>query len=235
MSRHMAMSDPSCAWHRATDSGVNRAAAPWSTVFTVAFVPTGMNAGVGTSPCAVCTTPARAAPSAARSVYASLIDAHVTPVDDEVAAVLEAQAFVVRADPRIVAEAVEPEELAAGGGGGRVGPLDDRLSDAPARARAAHGELVHVRRVRHTLAPVDGIVPEQGHGGGDVAVELPDVDLPALDRGGDLLTRKRERPLLVSALADPRRRFVQQRGHRGHVGCLAPADVHRRSIASPNE
>src|SRR5664279_4835649 len=31
-----------------------------STDFTVAFVPTGMKAGVGTSPCAVCSTPARA-------------------------------------------------------------------------------------------------------------------------------------------------------------------------------
>ena len=36
-----------------------------STAFTVAFVPTGMNAGVGTSPCAVWSTPARAGPSVA--------------------------------------------------------------------------------------------------------------------------------------------------------------------------
>src|SRR6266496_2486443 len=35
------------------------------TPFTVPFVPTGMNAGVGTSPCAVRSTPARAAPSVA--------------------------------------------------------------------------------------------------------------------------------------------------------------------------
>src|SRR5438034_7662016 len=163
-----------------------------STVLTVAFVPTGMNAGVGTSPCAVCTTPARAAPSAARSVYASLIDAHVTTVDDEVAAVLEAESFVVRPDSRIVAEAVEPKELAPGGRRGLVGPLDDRLSDALAGARAAHGELVHVRRVGRPLAPVGGVVPEQRHGGGDVAVELRDIDLAALDRGGDLLRRKRQ-------------------------------------------
>ena len=39
-----------------------------STDFTVAFVPTGMKAGVGTSPCAVCSTPARAGPSVAASV-----------------------------------------------------------------------------------------------------------------------------------------------------------------------
>src|SRR4051794_17969956 len=37
-------------------------------VFTVAFVPTGMNAGVGMSPCAVWTVPARAAPSVASRV-----------------------------------------------------------------------------------------------------------------------------------------------------------------------
>src|SRR2546429_548696 len=36
-----------------------------STVLTVAFVPTGMNAGVGSSPCAVRRIPARAAPSLA--------------------------------------------------------------------------------------------------------------------------------------------------------------------------
>ena len=34
-------------------------------LLTLAFVPTGMNAGVGTSPCAVWRTPARAAPSVA--------------------------------------------------------------------------------------------------------------------------------------------------------------------------
>src|SRR5919109_1229216 len=36
-----------------------------SSPLTLAFVPTGMNAGVGTSPCAVRRTPARAAPSVA--------------------------------------------------------------------------------------------------------------------------------------------------------------------------
>ena len=39
-----------------------------SSVFTVPFVPTGMNAGVRISPCAVRMTPARAAPSVASSV-----------------------------------------------------------------------------------------------------------------------------------------------------------------------
>src|SRR5688572_25208860 len=39
-----------------------------SRALTVAFVPTGMNAGVGTSPCAVRRTPARAAPSVAVTV-----------------------------------------------------------------------------------------------------------------------------------------------------------------------
>src|SRR5438874_13573738 len=68
-----------------------------STVLTVALVPTGMNAGVGTSPWLVRRTPARAAPSVAVTLNRSLIDAHVPAVDDEVAAVLEAGVLVVRA------------------------------------------------------------------------------------------------------------------------------------------
>ena len=48
-----------------------------STAFTVAFVPTGMNAGVGTSPCAVWSTPARASPSVAVTVKTSVTDVTV--------------------------------------------------------------------------------------------------------------------------------------------------------------
>src|SRR5436190_5248211 len=188
-----------------------------STVLTVAFVPTGMNAGVGTAPCAVRTTPARAAPSVARSVYASLINAHAPSVDDEVAAVLEAHALVVRADSRIVAEAVEAQELAARRCGRSIGPFDDRLADAPAGACAADGELVHVGRVRWGAGPVRRVVPEERHGRDDVAVELRDVDLPTLDRSRDLFLGKRQRPLLVPALADPDGRFAEQRGDCGHV------------------
>ena len=55
-----------------------RAARPGSTDFTVAFVPTGMKAGVRTSPCAVRSTPARAAPSRAVTVKHL---AHGTSVD----------------------------------------------------------------------------------------------------------------------------------------------------------
>ena len=54
----------------AEDHGGAESRAPrrgWS-VFTVAFVPTGMKAGVGMSPWAVCTVPARAAPSVASRV-----------------------------------------------------------------------------------------------------------------------------------------------------------------------
>ena len=47
---------------RMTAAPIARTSSGWS-AFTVAFVPTGMNAGVGMSPCAVWTTPARAAPS----------------------------------------------------------------------------------------------------------------------------------------------------------------------------
>ena len=48
-----------------------RAPRPGEALLTVAFVPTGMNAGVGTSPCAVRSTPARAAPSVAVSTKRS--------------------------------------------------------------------------------------------------------------------------------------------------------------------
>src|SRR3954454_8745909 len=98
-----------------------------------------MNPGVGTSPCAACTTPARAAPSAARSVYASLIDGHAASVYDEVAAVLEPEAFVVGADTCIVAETVQAQEVAAGRSRGGIRPFLDRLPDALPGARPADG------------------------------------------------------------------------------------------------
>src|SRR4029453_17246835 len=132
-----------------------------SSVLTVAFVPTGMKAGVGTSPCAVRRTAARAAPSVALTVNRSLIDAHVAVVDDEVAAMLEAEPFVVGADAGIVAEAVEAEEGTAGRCRGDVGPLDDRGADALSRAGSADSELVDVRGVGRALAPVRGVLPEQ--------------------------------------------------------------------------
>src|SRR5439155_9808476 len=101
-----------------------------STVFTVALVPTGMNAGVGRSPCAVRSTPARAAPSVAVTANRSLIDAHVTAVDDEVAAMLEAEVFVVGADAGIVTEAVEAKEPPVARGRGRVRPFHERATVA---------------------------------------------------------------------------------------------------------
>src|SRR4051812_41577920 len=194
-----------------------------------------MNAGVGTSPWAVWTTPARAAPSAARSVYASLIDGHAAFVDDEVAAVLEPEAFVVRADPGIVAETVQAEEVAARRSRGGIRPFDDRLPDALTGACPADGELVDVRCIRRAVAPVRRIVPEERDGRDGVSVQLGDVDVPALDRLRELVAGERERPLLVAALADPDGRLVEQLGHAGHVSCLAPADVQSRSIASPKE
>src|SRR5881397_2519220 len=145
-----------------------------SIVFTVAFVPTGMNAGVGTSPCAVRRTPARAAPSVAVTSNRSLIDAHVPSSDEEVAAVLEAEALVVRTDPGIVAEAIEPEERAPGLRRLLVGPFDERLPDAASGVGTGDGELVDVRGVGWTLAPIHRVVPEQGHGRDDVALQLGD-------------------------------------------------------------
>ncbi len=52
---------------RITSAPTARTSAGWS-VFTVPFVPTGMNAGVRIAPCAVESTPARAAPSVASTV-----------------------------------------------------------------------------------------------------------------------------------------------------------------------
>src|SRR4051812_29894855 len=194
-----------------------------------------MKAGVGTSPWAVCTTPARAAPSAARSVYASLIDGHAASVDDEVAAVREPEAFVVRADPCIVQETVQAQEVAAGRSRGGIRPFHDRLPDALPGARPADGELVDVRRITRAVTPIRRVVPQERDGRDGVSVQLGDIDLPTLDRLRDLFAGKRERPLLVPALADPDGRLVEQFGHAGHVSCLAPADVQSRSIASPNE
>src|SRR6476659_9759945 len=140
-----------------------------STVLTVAFVPTGMNAGVGTSPCAVCTTPARAAPSVVWSVYAPLIDAHVPSVDDEIAPVLEPEALVVRADAGIVAETIEAEEVPPGSRRCSVGPLHDRLADSPAGRGAADGKLVDVSRVGLRIRPVLLVLPEQRDGRDGIA------------------------------------------------------------------
>src|SRR5438552_16208846 len=188
-----------------------------------------MKAGVGTSPWAVRSAPARAAPSVAVTVNRSLIDAHVTVVDDEVAAMLEAEVLVVGTNAGIVTQAVEPEELPSLRRGRHIGPLDDRVADALTCARAPDRELVHIRGVGRPLAPIRRVFPLERHGRDEVAVELRDVDLTAIDRGSDLVVRKRERPLLVAALADPGGRLVEQRGHSGHVTCLAPTDVHRSS------
>ena len=54
-----------------------RAPRPTVIAFTVPAVPTGMKAGVGTSPCAVCSTPARAAPSVAVMRWANAVTALV--------------------------------------------------------------------------------------------------------------------------------------------------------------
>src|SRR5262245_49255258 len=61
-----------CRWYvfpRITPAPSTRTSSGWS-VLTVAFVPTGMNAGVGIAPCAVSRSPARAAPSVALTVNA---------------------------------------------------------------------------------------------------------------------------------------------------------------------
>src|SRR5262245_4639441 len=106
------------------------------------------------------------------TVNRSLIDAHVPAVYEQVTAMLEAELLVVGADGRIVAGTVQSEEVASGGRGRRVRPLDDGGADPPARAGATHHKLVDVRSVGRTLAPVHRIVPEQRDRGDHVSVEL---------------------------------------------------------------
>src|SRR5262245_61881401 len=116
------------------------------------------------------------------TVNRSLIDAHVPAVYEQVTAMLEAELLVVGTDGRIVAETVKSEEVASGGRGRCVGPLDDCRADPPARTRATHRELVDVRGVGRTLAPVHRVVPEQRDRGDHLSVELGDVHLAAVDR-----------------------------------------------------
>src|SRR4029077_13177761 len=124
---------------------------------------------------------------------------------------LEAQVFVVVPDARVVAEAVEPEELASGFRSLGVRPLDDGGSDAAAGTVAPHGELVQVERVLRTVAPILRVVLEQRERRRRLVVfSLDDVDLSAVDRLGELVAREWERPLLEAELADPDGRLVEQ-------------------------
>ena len=149
---------------------------------------------------------------------------------------LEAEVFVVVADARVVAEAVEAEELASGLGSFGVRPLDDRGADAAAGLVAPHGELVHVERVGRPVAPVHRVVQQHRHRRDRLAVlRLDDVHLAAVDRGGELVARKRQRPLAEAELVDPVGRLVEQRGDGLGVFVACAPDVHSTSIASPKE
>src|SRR3954467_15097317 len=106
---------------------------------------------------------------------------------------LEAQVFVVVPDARVVAEAVEPEELASGFRSLGVGPLDDRGADAAAGTVAPHGELVQVERVLRAVPPILRVVLQQRERRDRLVVlSLDDVDLAAGDRLGNLGAGGRE-------------------------------------------
>src|SRR5262245_24573829 len=101
--------------------------------------------------------------------------------------------------------------------------------------RACYSELVNVERVGRPRTPVLRIVGEDRHGGDGLAVVLRDEALAARDRLGELATRKRQRPLLEAALADPTRRFVEQTCDGLGVFRTGLPNVHSTTIASPKE
>src|SRR3954468_4705174 len=171
-----------------------------------------------------------------RSSDRALVEAHVATVENEVAAMLEAQVFVVVPDARVVAEAVEPEELASGFRSLGVRPLDDGGADAAAGTVAAHGELVQVERVVRAVAPILRVVLQQRERRDRLVVlPLDDVDLAAVDRLGKLVARERERPLLEAELGNPDGRLVEELGDGVRVFMACALDVHSTSIASPKE
>ncbi|HEX9378738.1 MAG TPA: hypothetical protein VF872_04040 [Gaiellaceae bacterium] len=66
-------------------------------------------------------------------------------------------------------------------------------------------------------------------------LRLDDVDLTAVDRGGELVAGKRQRPLAEAEVTDPHGCLVEQPGDGHGVFLMGAADVHKTSIASPNE
>src|SRR3954449_5630447 len=171
-----------------------------------------------------------------RSSDRALVEAHVATVENEVAAMLEAQVFVVVPDARVVAEAVEPQELASGFRGLGIRPLDDGGADAAAGTVAPNGELVQVEGVLRAVAPILRVVVQQRERRDRLVVlSLDDVDLAAVDRLGKLVARERERPLLEAELGNPHGRLVEELRDGVRVFMACALDVHSTSIASPKE
>src|SRR5438128_33271 len=99
----------------------------------------------------------------------------------DVAAVLEAEPLVVRANPGIVALAVEAQEAPSGGGSLRGGPLDERGANAATGESTPNRKLVQVGGVGRPVAPERRVVPEHGERRCDLAVHFRNVELAAFD------------------------------------------------------
>src|SRR5262245_16558311 len=131
-----------------------------SSILTVAFVPTGMNAGVRTSPWAVWRTPARASPSEATARYLMETPSRDRPFVEsdgeatrvvEIASVLEPELLVVLTYAEIVPNTVQAEVHTPRSGGLALGPRDDVPADSPSRERAPNRQLVDVGGVGRAL------------------------------------------------------------------------------------
>src|SRR3989442_9082408 len=102
--------------------------------------------------------------------------------DRDVAAVVEPGLFVVAADARVVARAVQTETSPVLRSGQIRGPAQDRASEVAARERPTNGELVHVQRVPWGARPESFVPVEQAHGGRRFARDARDVESACLDR-----------------------------------------------------
>ena len=70
---------------------------------------------------------------------------------------------------------------------------------------------MHVESVGRPVAPVHRVVDQHRDGRHRLAVlRLDDVDLTAVDRGGELVAGKRQRPLAEAEVVDPHRCLVEQ-------------------------
>src|SRR5215210_5444071 len=176
-------------------------------------------------------------PLSQRRTHGTLVEAQekAARLVVEVAAMLEAEPLVVRADALVVTQAVEAQERTSCDRRAAVCPLDERGAETTPGIVATNGELVHVVRIRRLLSPVDRIVCEDGDRGHHFAVQLGDIELPALDRCRKILSRVGKGPLLVTELPDPDGRLFEQTCNRLDLFAPCEPDHHSTSIASPNE
>src|SRR5436305_15130869 len=97
------------------------------------------------------------------------------------AAVFEAEPLVVTPDGRVVALRVEPDERAARSSRRRVDPFDDPFAEPPSGERTPDRELVKVDGVGRSLAPEEGVVPQQRERRCRLVVDLDDIQLAPMN------------------------------------------------------